>query len=76
MWTTVVWDDPVNLMDYVTMVFMRHFGYSREKATQLMIRVHNEGRATVARGAREEMETHVAAMHGYGLHASVERAEQ
>ena len=40
-WTTVVWDDPVNLMDYVTMVFMRYFGYPRERATQLMIQVHN-----------------------------------
>ena len=74
--TTVVWDDPVNLMDYVTMVFMRYFGYPRERATQLMIQVHNEGRATVAEGSKEEMEIAVHAMHGYGLQASVEKGGQ
>lgn len=52
-WTTVVWDDPVNLMDYVTMVFMRYFGYPRERATQLMIQVHNQGRATVVEGSKD-----------------------
>lgn len=72
-WTTVVWDDPVNLMDYVTMVFMRYFGYPRKKAEQLMIQVHNHGRATVAEGSKEEMEIAVHAMHGYGLQASVEK---
>ncbi|ALT33516.1 MULTISPECIES: ATP-dependent Clp protease adapter ClpS [Cutibacterium] len=75
-WTTVVWDDPVNLMDYVTMVFMRYFGYPRERATQLMIQVHNRGRATVAEGNKEEMEVAVHAMHGYGLQASVEKGGQ
>lgn len=75
-WTTVVWDDPVNLMDYVTMVFMRYFGYPREKAEQLMIQVHIHGRATVSEGSKEEMEIAVHAMHGYGLQASVEKGGQ
>ena len=75
-WTTVVWDDPVNLMDYVTMVFMRYVGDPRERATQLMIQVHNQGRATVAEGSKEEMEVAVHAMHGYGLQASVEKGGQ
>lgn len=69
-WVTIVWDDPVNLMSYVTMVFMRHFGYSRDKADQLMLAVHHEGRAVVSRGTREKMEADVVAMHRYGLRAT------
>ena len=75
-WTTVVWDDPVNLMDYVTMVFMRYFGYPRERATQLMIQVHYRGRATVAEGNKEEMEVAVQAMAGVRLPAWVEKGGQ
>lgn len=74
-WTTVVWDDPVNLMSYVAYVFRSYFGMSRDKAEQLMLQVHNNGRAVVATGGREEMERHVAAMHGYGLLATVQRAD-
>ncbi len=74
-WRTVVWNDPVNLMSYVVYVFRRHFGFSTEKATALMLQVHHEGRAIVATGARETMEAHVHAMHGYGLSASVDRAQ-
>ena len=70
-WVTVVWNDPVNLMDYVTHVFMTHFGYAKEKATELMLAVHNEGRAAVSNGSREEMERDVEAMHGYGLWATL-----
>jgi len=73
-WQTVVWDDPVNLMSYVTHVFREYFGYGREKAERLMLAVHNDGRAVVAEGAREQMELHVQAMHGYGLSATVRRA--
>ncbi|MBV0894721.1 ATP-dependent Clp protease adapter ClpS [Microbacterium sp. NC79] len=74
-WQTVVWDDPVNLMSYVSRVFRDYFGYSREKADELMLAVHHEGRAVVASGAREQMELHVQAMHGYGLWATVDQAQ-
>jgi len=73
-WTTVVWDDPVNLMSYVTYVFQTYFGFGRDRAERLMRQVHEDGRAVVASGAREAMERHVEAMHGYGLQATVERA--
>ena len=73
-WTTVVWNDPVNLMTYVTHVFRTYFGYPRDEAERLMLLVHHEGRAVVATGPREEMERHTEAMHEYGLWASVVRA--
>ncbi len=72
-WVTIVWNDPVNLMSYVTYVFMTYFGYSRSKAEKLMMDVHQEGRATVSAGSREEMERDVTAMHSYGLWATVSR---
>ena len=74
-WRAIVWDDPVNLMTYVTYVFQSYFGYPREEAERLMLLVHHEGRAVVATGNREAMERHVQAMHGYGLQATVARAE-
>lgn len=74
-WRTIVWDDPVNLMPYVTYVFRSYFGYPREEAERLMLLVHHEGRAVVAEGNREAMERHVQAMHGYGLQASISRVE-
>ena len=70
-WQTIVWDDPVNLMSYVTYVFRKHFGYHLHKAETLMFEVHHEGSAVVAEGSREEMELHVEALHGYGLWATV-----
>jgi ATP-dependent Clp protease adaptor protein ClpS len=73
-WVTVVWDDPVNLMSYVTYVFQTYFGFPRTTAEQLMHQVDAEGRAIVATGNREQMELHVEAMHGYGLQATVDRA--
>ena len=75
-WRTIVWDDPVNLMPYVTYVFRSYFGYPREEAERLMLLVHHEGRAVVAEGNREAMERHVQAMHGYGLQASISRVER
>jgi len=72
-WSTVVWNDPVNLMSYVTHVFRSYFGYSKPEAHRLMLQVHNDGRATVAAGPREEMERHTEAMHEFGLWATVER---
>ena len=74
-WVTIVWDDPVNLMSYVTHVFVTYFGFSATKASKLMMRVHTEGRAVVSTGTREEMERDVDAMHGYGLWATLERSE-
>ena len=74
-WRTVVWDDPVNLMSYVSYVFRSYFGYPREEAERLMLQVHTEGRSVVAHGNREAMERHVQAMHGYGLQATVSKAE-
>ena len=72
-WQTVVWNDPVNLMSYVTYVFQTYFGYSKQKATRLMKEVHNLGKSIVASGSREQMEKDVAAMHGYGLWATVQQ---
>jgi ATP-dependent Clp protease adaptor protein ClpS len=74
-WTTVVWDDPVNLMSYVAYVFRSYFGVTPQEAERLMLQVHNNGRAVVATGNREAMERHVEAMHGYGLWATVARAD-
>jgi ATP-dependent Clp protease adaptor protein ClpS len=75
-WRTVVWNDPVNLMSYVVYVFRSYFGFSRQRATQLMMQVHQDGRAIVATGTREAMEAHVHAMHGFGLTATVDRLEK
>lgn len=68
-----MWNDPINLMSYVTYVFMNYFKYSREKAEKLMSDVHHEGRAVVSSGTREEMERDVAAMHSYGLWATLQK---
>ena len=70
-WIVLVWNDPVNLMSYVTYVFQAYFGYSKDKAHKLMLDVHNKGRAVVSSGTREEMERDVQAMHGYGLWATL-----
>jgi ATP-dependent Clp protease adaptor protein ClpS len=72
-WVTVVWNDPINLMTYVTHVFQEYFGYDRTKAESLMLDVHHRGRAVVSSGSREEMEVDVQAMHGYGLWATLRK---
>ena len=74
-WVVVVWDDPINLMTYVTHVFMVVFGYSRTKAQELMLQVHNDGKAVVSSGTREEMEHDVAMLHEYGLWATLQKSE-
>lgn len=74
-WVTIVWNDPVNLMSYVAFVFRTYFGYTEEKATELMMAVHEDGKAVVSSGRREEQERHVQAMHEYGLWATLERSE-
>lgn len=70
-WITIVWNDPINLMNYVAHVFRSYFGYSREEAERLMLLVHHEGHAVVASGPREEIERHAQAMHDYGLQATI-----
>jgi ATP-dependent Clp protease adaptor protein ClpS len=74
-WLTLVWNDPVNLMNYVAYVFESYFGYSSERANALMLQVHNDGRAVVSRGGRERMEVDVQAMHDFGLWATIKRDE-
>ena len=73
-WVTIVWDDPVNLMSYVTHVFQTYFKYPRPKAEKLMLQVHHEGKAVVSTGNREAMERDVMAMQNYTLWATMERA--
>ena len=73
-WNVVVWNDPVNLMSYVLLVFRRIFGYSEEKATRLMLEVHNEGRSIVSTSPREKAEIDCYTLHRYALWATIERA--
>lgn len=74
-WVTIVWNDPVNLMSYVTYVFQTYFRYPKKKAEKLMLEVHNDGRSVVSTGSREEMERDVQAMHEYGLWATMQKAD-
>lgn len=74
-WVTIVWNDPVNLMSYVSFVFTQYFGYSKKKAEKLMLEVHNDGKSVVSTGTREEMERDVQAMHEYGLWATLQSAD-
>ncbi len=74
-WVTLVLNDPVNLMSYVSYVFRSYFGYPPAEAERLMMQVHLTGRAVVATGTREEMERHVEAMHDYGLWATMGKAD-
>ena len=71
-WVVIVWNDPINLMSYVTFVLQKLFGYSLEKATKLMMEVHEEGRSVVANGSREEAEMHVFRLHEHSLWATME----
>ena len=70
-WIVIVWNDPVNLMTYVTFVFQKLFGYSKEKATSLMLDVHHKGKAVVSRGTKEKAELDVFQLHEYGLWATM-----
>ncbi|MDM7832582.1 ATP-dependent Clp protease adapter ClpS [Cellulomonas sp. MW9] len=75
-WVTIVWNDPVNLMTYVTYVFETYFGHPPAKAEKLMRQVHEQGRAVVSSGSLETMELDVQAMHGFGLWATLQRSGQ
>ena len=72
-WIVIVWNDPINLMSYVTLVLQQLFGYSRAKATTLMLQVHNEGKAVVSSGTREKAEHDVARLHAHGLWATMQK---
>ena len=71
-WLVIVWNDPINLMSFVTYVFQKLFGYSKEKATKLMLDVHHKGRAVVSSGTRERAELDVYRLHEHGLWATME----
>ena len=70
-WIVIVWNDPINLMSYVTFVLQKLFGYSRARATRLMLQVHNEGKAVVSSGTREKAELDVSRLHAHGLWATM-----
>jgi len=72
-WLVIVWNDPINLMSYVTYVFQKLFGYPREKATKLMLDVHHKGKAVVSSGTREKAEFDVSRLHAHGLWATMQR---
>ncbi len=72
-WIVLVWNDPINLMSYVTFVFQKLFGYSLEKATELMLDVHEKGRAVVSTGTRERAEIDVYRLHEHGLWATMQQ---
>ena len=72
-WIVLVWNDPINLMSYVTFVFQKLFGYSKEKATSLMLDVHHKGRAVVSSGSREKCELDVFRLHEHGLWATMQK---
>ncbi len=71
-WVVIVWNDPVNLMSYVTYVFQKLFGYGKEKAEKLMLDVHHKGKAVVSQGSREKAELDVLRLHEYGLWATIQ----
>jgi ATP-dependent Clp protease adaptor protein ClpS len=72
-WIVIVWNDPINLMEYVTFVFQKLFGYSSEKATKLMLDVHQKGKAVVSNGTREKAEIDVFRLHEHGLWATMQQ---
>ena len=73
LWNVIVWNDPINLMSYVTFVFQKLFGYSLEVATRLMLEVHHQGKSIVATVEREKAEHYVSQLHQYGLQATLEK---
>jgi ATP-dependent Clp protease adaptor protein ClpS len=72
-WQAVVWNDPVNLMSYVTYVLQKLFGYPEPKATALMLDVHHKGKAAVSHGDKDKIETDVAKLHAAGLWATMQK---
>ena len=75
-WVVIVWNDPVNLMSYVSYVFRSYFGYSEAKANKLMMEVHEQGKSVVAAGSRESAERDTVAMHSFGLWATFQKTDE
>ena len=74
-WLVIVWNDPINLMSYVTWVLQKLFGYSLEKATRLMLEVHHEGKSVVSSGSREKAELDCFRLHAHGLWATITKSD-
>ena len=74
-WIVIVWNDPINLMSYVTWVFQKLFGYSFEKATKLMLDVHHKGKAVVSSGSKEKSEMDCSRLHAHGLWATMTKSD-
>lgn len=74
-WLVIVWNDPINLMSYVTWVFQKLFGYSLEKATRLMLEVHHDGKSVVSSGSREKAELDCFRLHAHGLWATITKSD-
>jgi ATP-dependent Clp protease adaptor protein ClpS len=72
-WIVLVWNDPINLMSYVSFVLQKLFGYPKEKADSLMMDVHEKGRAVVSNGPRERAELDVFRLHEHGLWATMQQ---
>ena len=72
-WVVIVWNDPINLMSYVTFVLQKLFGYSRAKAEKMMLDVHHKGRAIVSSGSQEKAELDCSRLHEHGLWATMEQ---
>ncbi len=70
-WVVLVWNDPINLMSYVTLVLRKLFGYSEAEATRMMLQVHNDGKAAVSSSTKETAEFDVARLHAHGLWATL-----
>ncbi len=66
-WQVIIYNDPVNLMSYVTAVIRRVFGYSEERAGKFMLDVHHKGKAIVWTGERERAEFYVQQLQGHQL---------
>ena len=74
-WLVIVWNDPINLMSYVTWVFQKLFGYSLQKATRLMLEVHHDGKSVVSSGSREKAELDCFRLHAHGLWATITKSD-
>lgn len=72
-YVVICWDDPVNLMDYVTHVFQVVFGWPKSKAEHHMLQVHHQGKSLLARESLERAEHYVHQLQQYRLHATMEK---
>lgn len=73
-WNVVVHDDPVNLMGYVTWVFMKVFSYPKSKAEVLMMEVHQAGKSIVWTGQQELAELYTHQLQAFQLRTTMEKS--